>query len=197
MTRPRDVIDACVLSHACLLDDVAAMSEDDLGGATLLPGWTRGHLLTHLARNADSHAWLFEGARIREFRQQYPEAGMRERDIEAGSSRRKHEIFEDLTRATRALEAAWALLEDDQWATQQSTGRANLDMAEIVFRRLREVEIHHVDLDVGYLASNWPELYVEGELHRQLAILPERADHATMVAWLVGRRPSIELEAWW
>ena len=57
--------------------DLAARTIDELTdeqarGASRLPGWTRGHVVTHLARNADALRDLVEGAIVGEEREQYP-----------------------------------------------------------------------------------------------------------------------------
>jgi len=197
MPRPSETLLACAASHARLVADVANMSENNVREPSRLPNWSRAHLITHLARNADSFSWLVDGARLGERRQQYPEVGMRDRDIAAGSTRSKSELYEDLALALEGLEVAWSKLGDDQWTIVQDGSSGELEMSEIVFRRLREVEIHHVDLDVGYSASDWPALYVEGELRRQLERLRGRADHTSLVAWLVGRSDVPEFDPWW
>lgn len=197
MPRPSETLLACAASHARLVADVANMSENNVREPSRLPNWSRAHLITHLARNADSFSWLVDGARLGERRQQYPEVGMRDRDIAAGSTRSKSELYEDLALALEGLEVAWSKLGDDQWTIVQDGSSGELEMSEIVFRRLREVEIHHVDLDVGYSASDWPALYVEEELRRQLERLPGRADHTSLVAWLVGRSDVPEFGPWW
>lgn len=197
MPRPSETLLACAASHARLVADVANMSENNVREPSRLPNWSRAHLITHLARNADSFSWLVDGARLGERRQQYPEVGMRDRDIAAGSTRSKSELYEDLALVIEGLEVAWSKLGDDQWTIVQDGSSGELEMSEIVFRRLREVEIHHVDLDVGYSASDWPALYVEGELRRQLERLPGRADHTSLVAWLVGRSDVPEFDPWW
>ena len=61
--------------------------------------------------------------------------------------------------------------------------------------RWREVELHHVDLGLGYTPADWPEAYVERELAISLALLPERLDGSgqrQMLAWLVGRAATTE-----
>ncbi|HUY16244.1 MAG TPA: maleylpyruvate isomerase N-terminal domain-containing protein [Acidimicrobiales bacterium] len=196
MPRPDQLIDVCVASHERLLVTATRLNDDDLRAPSRLPDWSRGHVLAHLARNADSHTWLFEGAKIGESRRQYPEEGMRERDIEAGSSLDRDTLLGDVTRSCRALEAAWNSLDDDLWDFLAAVSPGPRTMAEILFRRLREVEVHHVDLDSSYDASDWPADYVEGELRRALHKLPERADHAELVEWLIGRRSAPTLENW-
>src|ERR1700677_2459186 len=179
-----------------LLNDVVQLTEHDLREPSRLPDWSRAHVIAHLALNADSHVWLFEGAMTGETRQQYPEAGMRERDIEARSAQSKDDLLRALKRACHALEAAWDELDDDLWDSLQVVGPGPRTMSEIVFLRLREVEIHHVDLDVEYSSSGWPDFYVEHELRRQPQSPPARADHAALVEWLVGRREVPSLGPW-
>ncbi len=38
-----------------LLATAARLTDEDLRAPSLLPGWTRGHVLAHVARNADSY----------------------------------------------------------------------------------------------------------------------------------------------
>ena len=121
---------------------------------------------------------------------------MREKDIETGSTFSRDDLLSDLTSSCRELEAAWEGLDDDLWEFLVQVAPAPRPLVEVLFRRLREVEVHHVDLDVSYVASNWPEAYVEGELRRTLHKLPNRANHAELVEWLIGRRSAPEIESW-
>ena len=70
-------------------------------------------------------------------------------------------------------------------------------MSEIVTHHVRNVELHHVDLDIGYRPSDWPANFVEGELAKRLRALSDRADHADLIAWLLGRAPAPELGPWY
>lgn len=70
-------------------------------------------------------------------------------------------------------------------------------MGEIVGHHLRNVEVHHVDLDIGHRPSVWPATLVEGELSKRLRSFPDRADHAEILAWLLGRAPAPELTGPW
>ena len=194
--RPSEEIEACAAAHRRLLATVGTLSDDDVRGPSLLPGWTRAHVVTHLARNADSHVGLFEGARVGEVRRQYPQKGMRELDIESGASRTADELANDLRRSCAALEAAWRDLGDELWDRQGEVASGLRPMSEIVFRRLREVEVHHVDLDVSYTAADWSDVYVEGELRRRLAGLAGRANHRALVEWLLGRSAAPDLGPW-
>ncbi len=70
-------------------------------------------------------------------------------------------------------------------------------MAEIAAHHLRNVEVHYVDLDIGHRPSDWPSILVEGELSKRLRSFPDRADHAEILAWLLGRAPAPELTGPW
>jgi hypothetical protein len=61
---------------------------------------------------------------------------------------------------------------------------------------LPDVEVHHVDLRVGYEPGGWPAAFVDGELIRRLRGLPDQAEHADLLAWLLGRVPAPDLRAW-
>jgi maleylpyruvate isomerase len=95
---------------------VRAMTDDDARQPSRLPGWTRGHVMTHLARNADGLRNLAEGAIANEERVMYPGgAEQREADIDAGAARTAAELRADLERAHAALTATWARLTDEEW----------------------------------------------------------------------------------
>src|SRR5690242_5869899 len=64
-----------------------------------LPGWTVGHVLTHLARNAEALTNLLIWARTEVETPMYPSRAARDADIEAGSGRPLAEQLADV-RAT-------------------------------------------------------------------------------------------------
>lgn len=48
-----------------LLRDTISVTDDQWrGGPSRLPGWSRGHVATHLARNADAFTRLVNGVRV-------------------------------------------------------------------------------------------------------------------------------------
>ncbi len=194
--RPDLLIDAVTDAHRRLVGRVDGLDDAQVAAPSRLPGWTRGHVITHLARNADSHTWMFEGAAIGEVRRQYPRPDMRTLDIEAGAPRGAAAQAQDLREACARLEQAWRELPVDAWERKGDVGPGPRSMLEILFRRWREVEVHHVDLDVGYTLGDWPDAYVAGELERDLPRLVERAGPAALAAWLLGRGPAPALDPW-
>ncbi|MDQ4070640.1 MAG: maleylpyruvate isomerase family mycothiol-dependent enzyme [Actinomycetota bacterium] len=188
-------------SHARLASTLASLSDVAARRPSLLPGWTVGHVLTHLARNADSFVHLLHAASRREVADQYPGgARQREGDIEAGAGRPAADLVADVLKASARLEATWSAVTEDVWRTgagRFASGPGPL--ADLPFRRWREVEIHHVDLDLGYGWADWPDAYVDAELERAVAGLPARLPSGTALdmtatdtgeRWVVGQGAS-------
>ncbi|WP_406112148.1 maleylpyruvate isomerase family mycothiol-dependent enzyme [Kitasatospora purpeofusca] len=156
-------------STRLLLRTVAGIGAEAVAGPSALPGWTRGHVLAHLARNADSLVNLLDGARTGTDIPQYPSPEARDRDIEEGAPRPVDEQLADLRASGARFGAAAALLPDGAWAAEvKHRSGAVFPAAEIPRRRLAEVEYHHVDLDAGYTPAHWPEEFAVTEF-RQLA----------------------------
>src|SRR5580693_2606187 len=91
MSDPSDVaaeLAARVTAATALLVETAAgLSDEQVRAASGLPGWTRGHLLAHIARNADSLRNLLIWARTGVETPQYATPDEREEGIAAGADR--------------------------------------------------------------------------------------------------------------
>jgi maleylpyruvate isomerase len=167
--RPDDWIDGAKAAHESLLADLDGLDDTTARSASLLPHWTRGHVLTHLARNADSNTHIFRAAARGDVVAQYPGgAGQRAGDIEAGSGRSAVELVADLAAAIDRLERAWDDTTDDGWATGRggSSSRGTIPLSEWVFSRWRETEVHHSDLALGFTWMSWSPAYVREDLQR-------------------------------
>ena len=148
-----------------LLAGAAAITDAQARELSLLPGWSRGHLLTHLARNADGLRNLLTWARTGVMTPQYPSAAAREEDIEAGAGRSAAELHADVVESAAALAAEATSLSEAAWqaSVHGIHGKAHPAWFTLV-RRLCEVEIHHVDLGIGYLVADWPDSFVAERL---------------------------------
>ena len=190
--RPDADITACTAAQASVLRTIEGLRDDDARRPSLLPDWSVGHVLTHLARNADSHVHMLDGAKVGEVRWQYSSPEQRESDIEAGADRPAAALVDDVRTAFAALEAAWSATTDDVWANGRSRSNAGeLPVADQVFRRWGEVEVHHSDLGFGFTPEDWSDPYVAKKLPLVLAAVeldevPE-ADDRRLLAWLLGR----------
>ncbi len=140
-----------------MLSTLRGLSDEEAGHASRCPGWTRGHVATHVARNADALVNLLSWAATGVPTPMYPSPEARNAAIEAGAARRACDLEADVeASAERFLAACAELPETALEATVRTGGGRELRAREIPWLRLREVEIHHVDLDAGYDFSATP-----------------------------------------
>jgi maleylpyruvate isomerase len=145
-----------------LLDDARTLSEADLRAASLLPGWTRAHVLAHVARDADAMRNLLIGARSGQARPAYASAQARAADIEQAAARRAGDLMADLADSAMALRAVARQLPDEAWQVQVLLlDSAPVPAAGLLTSRLAEVELHHCDLGTGYGPADWPAAFAD------------------------------------
>jgi maleylpyruvate isomerase len=201
---PSEAIELCRAAHGRLLRTVATITDAQVGSPSRLPDWTVGHVLAHLARNADGHTRRLEAALRGEDVPRYPGgSAQRATDISQGAARPAAELFEDIRVTQVRLELAWDKSTSANWPHPEFRGTDKWPATASPVRRLREVEIHHFDLGLGYQPSDWPAAYVAWELPMLLASVPDRLQHledsTDLVVWLAGRGPvpgDIELGPW-
>jgi maleylpyruvate isomerase len=127
------------------------LADADVRGPSLLPGWTRGHVLAHLARNAEGGTRLLNGARTANPGYEYRSVAARAAAIEEGAGRSAADLVADVRQTAQALAAAAERMPPDAWQAQVTWTTGQQTAAELVVRsRLAEVLIHHVDLDIGF-----------------------------------------------
>lgn len=143
-----------LLAHATqrMLGDTIGLSDEQWRAPSALPGWTRGHVATHVARNADAIGQLATWAASGRRQEMYASPGARDAEIERGADRPGLELQVDLDTSAGLLTEAFAALDQsDQW-TEQVEGRAGqpLPARLLPLMRLAEIVLHHVDLDCGF-----------------------------------------------
>ncbi len=169
-----------------LLTAVATMDNASLAESSRLPGWSRGHVLAHLARNADALVNVLQG------RPMYASAEVRDADIERDAPRPVEVQLADLRDSAARFQAAGEAPAD--WTRTVELRNGVTDSASRVpFRRWAEVELHHVDLGIGYELEDLPAQFLE----RETGFLAERFSGSPDVpatritdgtrAWTTGR----------
>lgn len=129
-----------------LLGDTIAISENDWHSPTALPGWTRAHVATHLARNAEVLRRLL--TRLDAHPQLEPDDVVR--DLEAGARRTPLEIQIDLDTSAGILNNTFSQLPTQAWSIPLDGALDGLTVSDLPMMRLNEVVLHHVDLDCGF-----------------------------------------------
>jgi maleylpyruvate isomerase len=169
-----------------LLTAVAKLDNASLAEPSRLPGWTRGHVLAHLARNADALVNVLEG------RPMYPSAEARDADIERDAPRPLDVQLADLRESAARFQEAGDAPADWSRTVELRNGVTD-SAARVPFRRWAEVELHHVDLGIGYELEDLPAEFLERETgflaqrftgHPDVA--PTRITDGTR-AWRTGR----------
>jgi maleylpyruvate isomerase len=159
MTRPdarlREVYDAT----GRYLRDVDRLDAADVAEPTVLPGWTRAHVVAHVALHGLATSRALTGLAHGHPVPVYESQERRDSDIEK-TARLPVDDLRELSFAAcgRFRDACTAIRESDAtWdALVERTPRGQVFTAEeVVDMRWREVEIHHADLGVGYSPANW------------------------------------------
>lgn len=168
-------LDETVVAAARLIGSLSELTDDDMRAPSLLPGWSRGHVVAHLARNADALSAVLRGAQDGDVRAMYTSDEARDQDIEAGATRSHAELLADLISACgRWVQAANEIHASrlDGTYTRLPGGIEHPIRAVPTMRR-REVEIHHADLGLEYTPLEWPADFVDELLALRAAELGE------------------------
>jgi maleylpyruvate isomerase len=150
-----------LITHAdqALIRTVDALDDDAYAEPSLLPDWTKGHVIAHLALNAEGLERVLTGVHVGEPRTMYDSDDARNEDIAelavAAPSELRERLLGGVTQFSRAVEA----MNNDDWAARfdRTPGGPSFAVNNIPLMRVREVEIHHADLGAGYTASDWSE----------------------------------------
>ena len=188
-------IEALDESQQRLVTGLRSIAAVDPATPSELPAWTVGHVLTHIARNADSTLRMLAG-----LPQYWKGIESRVADIELGAGRSWDELVDDVATTNEAV--IRRVREVGDWSGTVQSTTAVRPKATVPEMRRREVEIHHIDLGLGYGFADLPADFVGFESRRLtmlwqarqpmgLTVIPEAVlslpEHERL-AWLCGRR---------
>jgi maleylpyruvate isomerase len=139
---------------------VDGLHGDDWNEPSLLPHWTRAHVVAHLALNAEGMARGLHGVVADDAtgpRPMYDSDEKRDRDITDLATADPAQLRDRLLAGTTSLNQAFAAIPDGRWETrvERTPGGREIRAGAFPGMRLRELEIHHVDLGAGYTTSDW------------------------------------------
>ncbi|HLN75823.1 MAG TPA: maleylpyruvate isomerase family mycothiol-dependent enzyme [Nocardioidaceae bacterium] len=199
-----------VVASTRFLGALSDLTDDDIRAPSLLPGWTRGHVVTHVARNADALGNLLHWAESGQEHYMYDSPEHRDADIEAGAGRSAHDLRVDAAAsAGRFMQAINELdVRHEDNLVARDPGAATFPAREVASMRLVEIQVHHADLDIGFGHEDWDTAFCELLLSRVVA---DRADGPAMVlratdtgnVWKLGQGQGPTIEgpacdlAWW
>lgn len=181
-----------------LIEVVDGLGCADYSSPSALPGWTNGHVIAHVAANADALGNLVQWAASGEVSPMYTSPGEREAMIAKGAELSAADLRAWLRSAAVRLEKSMDELSDDQWAHPVVTAQGRtVPASTIAWLRAREVFVHAVDLAGQVTFADLPEDFLRaliedirtkrgGDL-RATGPLPDVA------AWLAGRPHSLNV----
>lgn len=115
---PADLLARLADATGSLVATAEALDDAAMRTPSALPDWTRGHVLTHLARGADGLRNLLTWAATGERHAMYPSQEKRNADIEEGAGRPAAEITADLVAASERFAQEAAKLSPEHWRTE-------------------------------------------------------------------------------
>ena len=185
------------VQRGTLLCDVAiaGLSDARLAEPSALPGWSRAHVVAHLAANAAALRNLARWAATGTETPMYASPDDRAAGIEEGATRPPSALRTWAREEAAALDRDLRRLTDAQWRRTIRTAQGReVPATEIPWLRAREVMVHAVDLATGSTFADLPEDFLtalESDIRGKRGEVPEvEATLADRVAWLAGRSTS-------
>jgi len=162
MSSRADVAAAVDAATQRLLRTVEGFGDEDVEQPSALPGWTRGHVLAHVAQSGDAMRNLLQQARTGTPVPAYASQAARDAAVEAGAGRSASALLAELSQSAERFRSEIDALPEPAWQQRvQVLGGAEFPAEQLLDRRLVEVELHHTDLDAGYGPEQWPSLFAQ------------------------------------
>ena len=185
---------------ALFIDAAQRLTEEQYDAPCLLPGWSRKHLVAHVAANAEALGNLVHWAATGQVTPMYASPEERAAGINRGQQLSADQLAAWLHRSAASLFEAMDRLDDRSWQAEVITAQGRtVPATETPWMRAREVLVHSVDMDRGITFADLPaafnaELSDEIRLKRGIRELPSEvatAPQSEITAWLAGRPHTI------
>ena len=162
--------------------------DEDFAGPSLLPGWTRTHVLAHVARNAEALVNLLTWARTGVETPMYASPEDRAAGIAETAKLSPDQLRGEVLRTTERLAEAMHGLPEPAWTHEVRTAQGRMVPAtEVPWMRCREVWVHSVDLDAGVSFADVPD-DVQAALVDDVFRMWDRRDEVPDVVLFAGDR---------
>lgn len=126
---------------------LGALSDAQLREPSGLPGWTRRHVVAHVAYNAAALCRLMDWAVTGDETPMYASPSARTAEIDEGATLQPAALRNLLDHTVARLEEKWRHAPDEAWSAMvRSAQGRDITAAETIWMRAREVWVHAVDL---------------------------------------------------
>lgn len=172
---------------------VAGLSDDRFAEPSALPGWTRAHLVAHLAANAAALRNLARWAATGKETPMYASPDERAEGIAEGATRPPAALRTWSVQEAAALDRDLRRLSPGHWQRTIRTAQGReVPATEIPWLRAREVMVHAVDLATGTTFADLPADFLaalEADIRgKRGADVPDvEGSLPARVGWLAGR----------
>ncbi len=158
------------------------LSDSEMHGDSLLPGWTRRHVVAHVGYNARAIARLMKWAGTGVETPMYESGEARNEEIAFGATLSPVELRNLYDQSDRDLNLKWRELPDENWSNlvKNSQGRV-IPASDTVWMRTREVWVHSVDLNNGASFEDIPVDVLERMLVDVTDVWKSRGDDAGLL----------------
>jgi maleylpyruvate isomerase len=140
---------------------VDSLHADDWSHPSLLPGWTRAHVVAHLALNGEALRDVLRGQIDHAQVPMYASQEARNADIEELAHAEPAELRGRLLGSLTTFLDVVQAVPEDTWdgRFERTPGGPTFPLHAAPMMRVREIEIHHADLGLGYTADDWPRAF--------------------------------------
>ncbi|MER6784112.1 maleylpyruvate isomerase family mycothiol-dependent enzyme [Streptomyces sp. NPDC000658] len=199
--RPAAMLGRVTKGTAAFEAAVHRLTDPGFTRPSYLPGWSRAHVVAHVARNADALVNLLTWARTGVETPMYASGDQRAREIEEGARQPAEKLRAELLAADGRLAEELAALPDECWAATVRTARGReVPASQVPWMRVREVWVHTVDLDIDTSFDDVPPDVCAALVDDVTASFPGRPDspsvrlrsEAGAHTWLLGDSADVE-----
>lgn len=163
-----------------LVRTVDALPDDAYAEPSALPGWSRAHVVAHLALNGEGLAGVLLGLVAGEDVPMYSSQERRDGDIAELAGQPVGVLRDRFLAGCTVFQEAWERMSDEAWGGtfRRTPGADAWPASRLPQMRHGEVEIHHADLEAGYTVADWPEDYLDATFNR---VVGDRQDGPSML----------------
>ena len=182
-------------AEACLRADLAGRDPEWAASPSGLPGWSRAQLVGHLAGSALGLVNLCDWAATGVETPMYESPEVRAAEIDERAALPWADLVAEVNAAGTALAARLAtLFEPVSTRSLRLASGAAVNPADIAAVRIREIEIHRVDLAAEYQPVDWSQPFTVRTLHQLTPFFREQRHVGAQVlrcvdsgnCWTVG-----------
>jgi maleylpyruvate isomerase len=132
------------------LATASSLSGDEMAAPSLCEGWSRAHVIAHVASSGRALVNLIDGAVSGGERQFYASHEARSEEIVALAGLPREELLEELRDSARNFAEQAQRLNGELAAPGVSVDGKDIPATSIVVLRIAEVVVHHHDLDTAW-----------------------------------------------